>query len=185
MKAGSTLRGGLWFLFAVLILYGIAYALDPTAARRAIDRSLALASHLLPVLGIVVLVIFLSNLLLRPDWVRNHLGAGSGPHGWLIATIGGILAAGPVYPWYALLGELRAKGMRTALVSVFLYTRAIKLPLLPWLVHFFGLAYTLIMLGYLILLALPSGLLLERLLGREAPPHERVQRRQAGSSRNR
>jgi hypothetical protein len=169
MKAGSTLRGGSWFLLVVLILYGITYALDPAAAGRAIDRSLTLASRLFPILGIVALVIFLSNLFLRPDWIRNHLGAGSGPLGWLLAAIGGILAAGPVYPWYALLGDLRAKGMRHALMAVFLYTRAIKLPLLPWLVHYFGLAYTLILLGYMVLLAFPSGLLLERLVERGTP----------------
>jgi hypothetical protein len=69
-----------------------------------------------------------------------------------------------VYPWYAMLGDLKAKGMRTALMSVFLYNRAIKLPLLPLLIHYFGLAYVLVLFAYLILFSLPAGLLLERLV---------------------
>ena len=53
--------------------------------------------------------------------------------------------------------------MRTGLMSVFLYNRAIKLPLLPLLIHYFGLIYTLILFGYLILFSWPAGLLLELL----------------------
>lgn len=168
MTARSAARGGLWLLAAVLTLYGIAYALDPVSTGYAMDRSLVLAGRLLPVLAIVVLVIFLSNLLLQREWVRENIGVHSGPRGWFLAAVGGILAAGPVYPWYALLGELRAKGMRTGLMSVFLYTRAVKLPLLPLLIHYFGLAYTLVLFGYLILLSLPAGLLLERLVDKHA-----------------
>lgn len=63
-----------------------------------------------------------------------------------------------------MLGDLKAKGMRTALMSVFLYNRAVKLPLLPLLIHYFGLVYTLILFAYLILFSLPAGLLLERLV---------------------
>ena len=55
--------------------------------------------------------------------------------------------------------------MRTGLISVFLYTRAIKLPLVPLLIHYFGLAYSLTLCGYLILFSFPAGLMLERLVG--------------------
>jgi len=169
MTARSAARGGIWFLAAVLTLYGFAYMLYPVSTGYAMDRSLALAGRLLPVLGIVVLVLFFSNLLLEREWVRENLGVHSGPRGWFLAAVGGILAAGPVYPWYALFGGLRSKGMRTGLMAVFLYTRAVKLPLLPLLIHYFGLAYSLILFGYLTLLSLPAGLLLERLVGKQAP----------------
>lgn len=170
MTKGSSLRGGTWFLLVVLTLYGVAYLLDPEAAGQAFGHSVELALILVPVLGIVIVVLFLSGTLLRPDWVRRNLGALSGPRGWFLAAIGGILAAGPVYPWYAFLADLRSKGMRTGLASVFLYNRAIKLPLLPLLIHYFGLSFSLILLGYLILLSFPSGLLLERLVDNRLPP---------------
>jgi len=165
MTASSARRGGLWFLLAVLLLYGIAFLLDPASTNLALDRSAALFSRLLPMLGLVILVLFFANLLLQPSWVRENLGKHSGQRGWILAIAGGILSAGPVYPWYAMLGDLKAKGMRTALMSVFLYNRAIKLPLLPLLIQYFGLAYVLVLFAYLILASLPAGLLLERLVG--------------------
>ena len=164
MTAKSTMRGGLWFLLVVLLLYGIAFLLDPASTNLAFDRSAALFSRLLPMLGLVILVLFFANLLLQPSWVRENLGEHSGQRGWILAIAGGILSAGPVYPWYAMLGDLKAKGMRTALMSVFLYNRAVKLPLLPLLIHYFGLAYVLVLFAYLILFSLPAGLLLERLV---------------------
>jgi len=164
MTAKSTMRGGLWFLLGVLLLYGIVFLLDSAATNLALNRSTALFSKLLPVLGLVILVLFFANLLLQPEWVRDNLGEHSGPRGWVLAVAGGILSAGPVYAWYAMLGDLKSKGMRTALMSVFLYNRAIKLPLLPLLIHYFGLAYVLILFAYLILLSLPAGLFLERLV---------------------
>jgi len=171
MTAKSTMRGGLWFLLAVLLLYGIAFLLDPTSTNLALDRSAELFSRLLPVLGFVISVLFIASLLLQPSWVRENLGERSGPRGWVLAVAGGILSAGPVYPWYAMLGDLRSKGMRTALMSVFLYNRAIKLPLLPLLIHYFGPTYALILFVYLILFSLPAGLLLERLIDGRPAPH--------------
>jgi hypothetical protein len=179
--AKSPLRGGLWFLSAVVILYGIACGVDAESTGHALGRSMALLTRLFPVLGIVVAVLLLSNLALRGEWVRAHLGARSGARAWFLAGAGGILAAGPIYPWYALLGELREKGMRTGLISVFLYTRAIKLPLVPLLIHYFGLAYSLTLCGYLILFSFPAGLMLERLVGNSnSMPPPLAQHREMG-----
>ena len=84
--------------------------------------------------------------------------------GWVVAVIGGVLSVGPVYPWYALLKELRTKGMRTALIAVFLYNRGIKLPLLPLMIHYFGMAFTLILAAYLTLFSLLSGVIMEKII---------------------
>lgn len=54
--------------------------------------------------------------------------------------------------------------MRTALVWVFLYNRAIKLPLLPLMIQYFGIGYTLILGIYMTALSLAGGILLERLV---------------------
>ncbi|MEJ2315938.1 MAG: hypothetical protein P8Y83_03140 [Gammaproteobacteria bacterium] len=53
--------------------------------------------------------------------------------------------------------------MRPALVAVFLYSRAIKLPLLPLMIHYFGLAYTLLLIAYLLLFSLLNGMAMKRL----------------------
>jgi len=154
---------GLLFMLAVVILYGIVFLLNEQLALDALDHAGKLLSSLAPVLALVFILIFLSNLLIRPTWVQRHVGQHSGMKGWAVALIGGILSVGPVYPWYAMLGELKDKGMRPALVAVFLYSRAIKLPLLPLMIHYFGLAYTLLLIAYLLLFSLLNGMAIEKL----------------------
>ena len=163
MKSNGKKRGGLLFLLGVILLYGIVFLSDETLAREALGFALNLLYRLAPVLLLVFVLLFLSTLLLRPERVRAHLGKGSGARGWIIAMSGGILSVGPVYPWYALLGDLQEKGMRNALIAVFLYSRAIKLPLLPLMIHYFGMAYTLVLVLCLALFALLNGVAMERL----------------------
>lgn len=160
---GKKHRGSLLFLLIVILLYGIAFLFDETLAQEALGFALNLLYRVTPVLLLVFALIFLSNLLLRPERVRAHLGKGSGARGWIIAMTGGILSVGPVYPWYALLGDLQEKGMRNALIAVFLYSRAIKLPLLPLMIHYFGMAYTLVLVLCLAVFAMLNGVIMERL----------------------
>jgi len=156
--------GGSHFLFVVIALYGITFLLDTQLAIDALELAGNLLFRLVPILLLVFALIYLSNLLIQPNWVRAYVGKESGLKGWIIAVIGGVLSVGPVYPWYALLRDLRAKGMRTALIAVFLYNRGIKLPLLPLMIYYFGLAFTLTLATYLTLFSLLSGLIVEKLV---------------------
>ena len=51
----------------------------------------------------------------------------------------GVVSLGPMYLWYHMLGELKEKGVRTPLLAAFLYSRAVKIPMLPVMAHYFGL----------------------------------------------
>ncbi len=157
-------RGGWLFLALVLIVYGLFGLVNPAAT----SQSLAFFTHvmhqILPVLGLVFLLLFVANLVLKPKWIRRYLGSGSGIKGWIAAVLGGMLSLGPIYPWYAMLGELRQKGMRNALVAAFLYSRAVKLPLLPLMIHYFGVSYTLILCLFLICFSIISGIVVEKLI---------------------
>lgn len=156
-------KGGWLFLLIVLLIYGVVALLDEGLATTAFASFTKLLDKVLPVLLIVFILIFIVNLLLEPAWVKKYLGHRSGLTGWLTALIGGILSTGPVYPWYALLKDLREKGMKTSLAAVFLYSRAIKLPLLPLLIHYFGLTYTLVLISYLMLFSIFSGIAMEKM----------------------
>lgn len=162
MKKGM---GGWLFLAIVLLIYAVTALLDSELSLHAMASFIKLLDKVLPVLLIVFILIFTLNLLLEPAWVKKYLGSRSGMFGWLTAIIGGVLSTGPVYPWYALLKELREKGMRTSLAAVFLYSRAVKLPLLPMLVHYFGITYTVVLMCYLVLFSIISGLVIERING--------------------
>ena len=150
------------FLLLVIACYAVVWVYDRRLALDSLEFSGGLLFKLIPAMLFMFTIIFLSNLLIQPGWVGKHVGKASGFKGWAVAVISGVLSVGPVYPWYALLKDLRAKGMRTALVAVFLYNRGIKLPMLPLMIHYFGLAYTVILSSYLLLFSLLAGLIMER-----------------------
>ena len=153
------------FLLVVILMYFPAHFYDAERAFSALSMSATLARKILPFLILVFVIMLLSNLLLKSQWVKSHLGQNSGAGAWLVSVIAGIISPGPIYPWLTLLKDLKEKGMRPALIAVFLYSRGIKLPMLPLLIHYFGLAYALVLLLYIPLFALLSGALIEKLPG--------------------
>ncbi len=119
---------------------------------------------ILPVFVMVFVLMFLSNLLLDPKKILKWIGREAGVKGWLISIAGGILSSGPVYMWYPLLSDLKDKGMKDAFMAVFLYNRAVKIPLLPMMVFYFGLAFTVVLTFYMIMFSVINGLVIHRFL---------------------
>ena len=156
-------RGGWLFLAVVLITYGLLGLVNPAATSQSLTFFTHIMAQVLPVLGLVFFLLFVANLVLKPKRIRRYLGKGSGIKGWFAAVLGGILSVGSIYAWYTMLSELQQKGMRNALIAVFLYSRAVKLPLLPLMIHYFGVAYTLILGLYLIGFSIISGIVIEKL----------------------
>jgi uncharacterized membrane protein YraQ (UPF0718 family) len=155
--------GGWLFLALTLLAYLLLSLINPEATTKSLSFFMQVMTQVFPMLGLVFLLLFIANLLLEPKWIKRYLGKGSGIKGWIAAIIGGILSLGAIYAWYAMLSELKQKGMRTALIATFLYSRAVKLPLLPLMVHYFGMAYTLILCLYLIIFSIINGFLVEKL----------------------
>lgn len=161
---GKPKLGGWLFLVLVILAHGGTSLVEPSLARQALASFVAMLGEIAPVLALVLILMFLTERFLTPARTRAWMGRGSGLRGWLLAVAAGVISTGPVYTWYALLAELRAKGMRTALVAVVLYARAIKLPLLPLLAHYFGLRYMLVLSLLIAGFSILNGLLMERLL---------------------
>ena len=159
----ESLTGILLFLLVVVGFYVLAFLLAPERAIIALQFGLKMLYKLLPVLGFVFFLMFLTNLFIKPSWVKKHVGHDSGLKGLLISVVGGILSMGPIYAWYGILKELQSQGMRTALIASFLYSRSVKIALLPLMIHYFGLTYTLVLCFYLIIFSVFNGLLTERL----------------------
>ena len=117
-----------------------------------------------PILGLVFLLLFIANLLFTPLTVKRYLGKEAGFKGWIASVVAGVFSMGPIYAWYAALAELQQKGMRTAFVATFLYSRAVKIPLLPLMIFYFGPIYTIVLCLYLIVFSVINGILTERLM---------------------
>ncbi|MBE0550481.1 MAG: permease [Rubrivivax sp.] len=160
---GKRKLGGWLFLALVVLAHGATALVEPGLAQRALATFLKVLREVAPVLALVFGLMFLAERFLTPARTRAWLGRESGLRGWLLAVLAGVVSTGPVYTWYALLAELRAKGMRTALVAVVLYARAIKLPLLPMLAHYFGPRYMLVLSLWIAIFSIVNGVLMERL----------------------
>ena len=158
-------RGGWIFLAVVLALYGVLALWQAEQAGEAAVAAMRMLLKLLPVLALVFGLLLLSHWWLDENRIRRNFGCEAGRRGWLMAVLAGMLSIGPVYPWYMLVADWRERGMSTGLAATFLYSRGIKLALLPLLVHYFGLAFTLILSVYMLLLALLIGWVMHLLLG--------------------
>lgn len=159
--------GGWIFLSIMLSVYGVIAVVNAETAGEALKLAINVMQNIWPFLVIVFLLLLAADLLLKPEWIERNLGKEAGIKGWFMAAVGGILATGPVYAWYALLAELREKGMRMPLAAVFLCSRALKIPLLPLMIHYFGVAYTLVLCLYLLGFSILGGILMIRLEARE------------------
>lgn len=165
MKEARRHLNGWIFLGAVVLVWLAVAVVAPGYADRAVTLFSGLLRRVLPALALVFVLLFLANLVTDQPWLERGLASRPGLRGWLIAVAAGVLASGSLYVWYALVGELKQKGLRPGLAAAFLYAFSVKLPLLPLLVHFFGLTYAVVLNAYLILFAVLGALLVERLEG--------------------
>ncbi len=152
---------GFIFLGVVLVLYVILFILYPENVISSLHVSGHILANVIPVLLIVILFMGITNYFFKPKAVVQYLGKESGFKGWLIAVLAGILSHGPIYIWYPFLKELQQRGMRTGLLAVFLYNRAIKIFLLPLLIYYFGAEFSVLLLMWLIIASLVEGKIIE------------------------
>jgi len=152
-------RGGsrfYFFGFMVLVYVGL-FLFKLEAAKHALNASGVLLIKIIPVLLVVIFFMGILNFFLNPKTVSKHVGKESGVKGWLVAISAGILSHGSIYFWYPLLKQLREQGMRRGLIAVFLYNRAVKIPLLPVMIYYFGIKFTVVLLLYMIIFSIFEG----------------------------
>lgn len=150
-----------YFLGAVMLLYVILFMFTPEEVQKSLWASGNLLIKIIPFFLLVILVMAAIQYFLTPKTVSKYVGQGSGIKGWLLAILTGILSHGPIYAWYPALKELRQHGMKSGLAAAFLYNRAIKIPLLPMMVYYFGIQFVVILLVGMILASVVEGKLIE------------------------
>ncbi len=160
-KKGEGYYYELYFLGAVIGLYIVLYLLEPDSIQKALKASGNVLIQIVPVLFLILFFMGILNYFVKPKTVSKYVGKGSGIKGWFLAVSTGMLSHGPIYIWYPLLKDLRDQGMRSGLVAVFLYNRAIKIPLLPLMVYYFGTVFVVLLLIYMIIASIVEGKVIE------------------------
>ena len=156
---------GKWIVLIIVTFFYIILALvNLDIAKIVIAQFFQLVWKILPVFAFTFVLMFISNLLLDAKKIIKYTGESAGIKGWFIAIVTGVLSSGPIYMWYPLLSDLKDKGMKDAFITTFLYNRAVKIPLLPVMIYYFGITFTVILSVYMILFSVINGLVVHKIL---------------------
>ena len=151
-------EGKWWLLSFVTCLYGGLAIMDMTLFQESLTFFWQTFIQILPTVIIVFGLMFVFNVFVTTDMLVSHLGHSKKIRGWIIAIISGIVSSGPIYMWFPLLSDLKEKGVRDSFLAAFLYSRSIKIPLLPMMIYYFGLAFTVVLSVYIIIFSVINGL---------------------------
>lgn len=132
----------------VLLLINIALALIlPEKGIRAFSITKTNLLEMLSFIPPIFLLLGLLDVWVEREKFMQHMGAGSGIKGMLLATLLGTAAAGPLYVAFPIAGMLLRKG--ASLLNIFIFIGAwstIKLPMTLFEASSIGLRYTIIRL---------------------------------------
>jgi len=166
-QGGKTKKGGSLFswmlLLIAIIIYLYLFLTSPLDFSKVVNVLLSIVIRLVPVFIAIIILMGLTNYYITPKFILRHL-QNSGWKVWLFATLGGILSSGPIYMWYPLLADLHNKGISYGHIACFLYNRAVKVPLLPIIIGYFGLIYAIVLTVVMILFSIIQGLVIDKLM---------------------
>ena len=153
-----------WLVSVTLLLYLLT---TWTAPERTLSALQSGGTLLLSVVLLIIAVMGLVGLVqvwVSRDTVARLLGEEGGIKALLIAAGCGTLLIGPPYIIFPLLMTIRQQGARWAVVTIVLAAYAVKLPMIPLEVGFLGWPFSLGRSFLTLLFAIPTGLLVERLM---------------------
>lgn len=165
MKRTERSHAGWYFLLIVVVIYVVTGLLKAEVILPSLGFSLRIVKNILPVFVVILALMVAFNYFITPHSVRQYLGRSSGLKRWFIAVAGGIISTGPIYMWYPMLKELRKEGVRYSFIATFLYNRAVKPPLIPMIIAYFGLRYTTVLAMVMITISVIQGIIFEKLEG--------------------
>jgi len=153
-----------YFLLIVISMYILTYFLKPEVVIPSLKFFWNILKKLIPLFLLILILMILINYFATPEKIKKYIGHKNSLRSWLVAIVAGILSTGPIYMWYPMLKELRNKGVGNGFVATFLYNRAVKIPLIPMIVFYFGLKYTIILTIVMIIFSVIQGIIIEKIM---------------------
>ena len=155
---------GAWFFFIFMVmLYLLLFFVNPNLCISSLIFFRQILIKIIPIFLLVWFLMVIANYFITPKFVFKYFDKKSA-NKWFFAIIGGILSEGPIYIWYPLLADLKKKGLDYGFVACFLYNRAIKLPILPAAIYYFGWKYILILAIIMIMASIGQGIIINRII---------------------
>jgi uncharacterized membrane protein YraQ (UPF0718 family) len=154
---------GVKFLLIVFYTYLVLLIFDFDNSLKGFQNFIDIIIKLLPIFLFIILLTTLINYFLQPRKMMKYFGKDSEKRGIFYMLLGGTLSHGPMYAWYGMLEDMRKHGLKDGLIVIFLYARAIKLPLLPFMVSIFGITFTIVINLYILIFAIVQGKIMDKL----------------------
>jgi len=154
--------GGIIFFIITIFIYIVLYFINKQLFFHSLLYFWHIFLKLFYILLIVFFFIFITNLFLKPKTIIKYLGKGSGIKGWIISIVAGIISMGSIYLWYPMLKDMKEKGMSEGLIAVFLYNRAVKIPILPVMIYYFGWIFVAFLTFFMVLFSIFLGIIMDR-----------------------
>ena len=155
--------GGLKSLifFGIMILaYIVLYIFYPEKTYNAIVYVIGIIKEILPILLFVYVFMFAFSFI-NEKKLKAYIEKAPAAAKYLLLSALGTLSHGPIFAWYPFLKELYQKGISKGAVGTFLYSRGIKLTLLPMLVSFFDLKFAVILTITTLLFSIIEGIVID------------------------
>ena len=164
MAKSEVSRTGWYFLGIVILFYFVMGILKPDVILPSLKFFMGIFERIWWIFVIIFVLLVIVNKFITAKSVAKYFGKQSGIKGWLAAIIGGIISTGPIYMWYPLLNEFQKHGMRDGLIATFLYNRAIKPALLPLIIFYFGLKFTVVLTVVMMVASVFQGVIVEKIV---------------------
>jgi len=153
-----------WFFFIFMVIfYLLLFFINSNLFISSLIFFLQILIKIIPIFLLVWFLMVIANYFITPKFVFKYFDKKSA-NKWFFAIIGGILSEGPVYIWYPLLADLKKKGLDYGFVACFLYNRAIKLPILPAAIYYFGWKYILILAIIMVMASISQGIIINKII---------------------
>jgi uncharacterized membrane protein YraQ (UPF0718 family) len=160
----DNLSSSLKFLSFTILVYLFLFIFNFNFFITSLNKFVDLSIKILPsILGAFVLI-FIFNYALSDEKIKKYL---IGDINWkkYILSVGlGILSSGPIYVWFPFLSDLKQRGFKNSLITIFLYNRAIKLQFIPLLIYYFSLQFVMLITTLMIIFSIINGLLMDKII---------------------
>lgn len=133
----------LYALGLIALVFIVIYFIYPFRAEEVYTVSLSYLQEMAIIIPAVMILMGLFEVWVPKDFIKKHLGAGSGLKGMLLSFLFGTLPTGPLYIAFPIAAGLLKKGARVMNITIFLGTwAASKIPQLMVEIKFLGLEFT-------------------------------------------
>ncbi|MBW2976889.1 hypothetical protein KY347_05575 [Candidatus Woesearchaeota archaeon] len=146
------------FLLISIVIFAAACLIKPSLFLPSVAFAFKIIEKLILIFILVFVLMVVTNYFVSPQKLVKYFGSKKSIKGWLIAIAAGILSSGPIYMWYPLLSDLQKQGVEYGFIAAFLYNRAVKIPLLPVMILYFGLNYVIVLTAVMVFISVLQGL---------------------------